>query len=162
MEQLQSSGILELVHYVTQQSVSTLTETVQSSGNEPSEFQKELEYQNTLLTINRVIDRIEQTDGYVVGETPVALVGTLQRSELSMTHEWFDKTSVGNSQNFAVTYYETYENYFERLLAYPIVLLEETESAKWAEHPTVQNMPSFPYQGSCEMVEGTLIVKLSE
>ena len=125
-------------------------------------LQKELEYQNTLLTINRVIDRIEQTDGYMVGETPVALVGTLQRSELSMTHEWFDKTNVGNSQNFAVTYYETYENYFERLLAYPIALLEETESAKWAEHPTVQNMPSFPYQGSCEMVEGTLIVKLSE
>lgn len=45
MEQLQSSGILELVHYMTQQSVSNLTGAVSSSGNEPSEFQKELEEQ---------------------------------------------------------------------------------------------------------------------
>lgn len=45
MEQLQNNGVLELVRYMTQQNVSTLTETVQSSRNEPSEFQKELEQQ---------------------------------------------------------------------------------------------------------------------
>ncbi len=125
-------------------------------------LQKELEYQNTLLTMNRIVDRIEETDGYVVGKTPVALVGTLQRSEVSMAHTGFDKKSVGNSQNFAVTYYESYENYFEYLLAYPIALLEEEESVAWAKHPTVLDMPSFPYQGSCKMIDGTLVVKLSE
>ena len=90
------------------------------------------------------------------------MVGTLQRSEISMAHTGFDKKSVGNSQNFAVTYYESYDNYFEHLLAYPIVLLEEEESAVWAKHLTVLDMPSFPYQGSCKMIDGTLIVKLSE
>lgn len=58
MEQLQSSGILELVHYVTQTSVSTLTETVSSSGNEPSEFQKELEEQT--VTVRKETERAAQ------------------------------------------------------------------------------------------------------
>ena len=124
--------------------------------------QKELEYQNTLLTMNRIVDRIEQTDGYVVGETPVALVGTLQRSEVSLARTGFDKVSVGNSQNFAVTYYQTYENYFEELIAYPINLLEEEDSAQWAKHPAVMAMPSFPYQGFCKIIDGTLVVKLSQ
>lgn len=126
-------------------------------------LQKELEYQNTLLTVNRIVDRIEQTLGYVPGETPVALVGTLQHSALSITRpEYFDKQSVGNSQNFAVTYYETYEHYFEKLLNYPIALLDEKTSGEWAASPAVQRMPSFPAMDSCKMIDGTLVVKLSE
>lgn len=126
-------------------------------------LQKELEYQNTLLTVNRIVDRIEQTEGYVPGETPVALVGTLQHSALSVTRpEYFDKQSVGNSQNFSVTYYESYEDYFEKLLNYPVLLLDEKSSGEWAASPAVQSMPSFPAMDSCKMIDGTLVVKLSE
>ena len=48
-------------------------------------LKKDLEYDTTLSGMTRVVDRIEQVEGYIPGETPVKFLGDIQRSKLAMT-----------------------------------------------------------------------------
>lgn len=125
-------------------------------------LKKHLEFQSTLSVMTRIIDRIEQTDGYLPGQTPVALIGALADSPLSQTRPGFaELTGVGCSQNFSTTYFLTYKWYFEQLLAYPIQLLEPEQIAPYLQSPQVQTMPSFPQNGCCALLDGVLVLKLS-
>ena len=75
--------------------------------------------------MTRIIDRIEQVDGYVVGETPVVLVGSLENSKLrgeylpevsSRKHLWTDGLNAqALAISFAVTYEGTYAPYLRLL-----------------------------------------------
>ena len=122
---------------------------------------KNFVYQNTLLVIERVIDRIEQTDGYVTGETPVAIVGLLGDSKLANSYAGFEKIGIGVGDPFSVTYYGTYISYFGNLLRYPINLLSQRQSEEWGKTEAVQEMPVFPEKGSCKMIDGTMVIKFS-
>lgn len=126
-------------------------------------LKKELEYEATLSTMTRVVDRMEQTEGYVVGETPVVIVGSLVYSELSVDRPGFEYiNAVGMNQNYSLTYAETYSEFFEVILGYPIDLITDAGlENEYASLPEVQAMPSFPALGSCAMVGGVLVVKLS-
>ena len=122
---------------------------------------KNFVYQNTLLVMDRVIDRIEQVDGYVVGETPVAIVGSLEKSKLADPYDDFEKLGFGLGSAFSVDYYETYTGFFRDLLRYPINLLSFEEFLKWGGVEEVQEMPAFPEKGSCRMIDGTMVIKFS-
>ena len=52
--------------------------------------------------------------------------------------------------------------YKRQVLGYPVALMSEEESDAYAELPEVQAMPEFPEKGSCAMVNGVLVLKLSE
>ena len=52
-------------------------------------LKKDLEYDTTLSVMTRVVDRIEQVEGYIPGETPVKFLGDIQRSKLAMTRPAF-------------------------------------------------------------------------
>ena len=125
-------------------------------------LKKQLEYDATQTVMTRVLDRIEQTDGYVVGETPVKFIGTLNGSPLDKMREAFVSSYVvtGAGRNYALTYYGTFWHYFEVILGYPIQPFKgelDASQAKMAEQ-----MPAFPAKGSVEIVDGVLLVKLSE
>ncbi len=122
---------------------------------------KNFVYQNTLLVMERVIDRIEQVDGYVVGETPVAIVGSLEKSKLANPYDDFEKLGFGLGNAFSVDYYETYVGFFRDLLRYPINLLSFEEFLQWEGTEAVQEMPVFPEKGSCKMIDGTMVIKFS-
>jgi hypothetical protein len=124
-------------------------------------LKKELVYQSTLSTMNRIIDRMEETDGYVLGETPVVFVGLLSNSELSMGRKEFYIAGTGLGGKFSVTYYKTYEQYFQYVLSYPINLLDSEASKEWSKQEEVIEMSAFPAQDSCKIINGTMIVKLS-
>ncbi|MDD7175289.1 MAG: glucosyltransferase domain-containing protein [Clostridiales bacterium] len=125
-------------------------------------LKKQLEYDATQTVMTRVLDRIEQTDGYVVGETPVKFIGTLDGSPLAKRRKAFLNSYVvtGAWSNYALTYYGTFWHYFEVILGYPIQPFKgelDASQAKMAEQ-----MPAFPAKGSVEIVDGVLLVKLSE
>jgi hypothetical protein len=122
---------------------------------------KELVYQNTLNTMNRIIDRMEETEGYVAGETPVAFVGTLRDSSLMADRDEFAIDGTGLESNSAVTYYLTYGTYFKYLLGYPINMVSSEEAEEWSKNQEVVEMSPFPAQDSCKMIDGTMVVKLS-
>ena len=125
-------------------------------------LKKELESQSTLSLMTRLIDRIEQNEEYVVGETPVAITGYFNDSQLTQKRDKFDYRGTGLQYGYAVTYYSSYKDYFNYYLSYPINILSKTESQEIAKKEEVKAMPSFPASGSCRMIDGIMIVKLSD
>lgn len=125
-------------------------------------LKKNLEFDTTLTTINRIIDRIEQIDDYEVGTTKVAIIGNLQNSTISKYRKAFDYESVGLESNFSVTYYRSYDQYFRNYLSYPINLLSEEEAKVLSQKEEVKEMNVFPYKDYAKIVDDILIIKLSE
>lgn len=122
-------------------------------------MKKDLEKSSTLVLAARIIERIEQTDGYVPGKTPVALVGQIRYNpylsgKREGFEEFFDKT--GLNYSYAATY--NFRQYITQYLDYPISWASSGEISK-LEH--VKEMPIFPDREAIQNVEGTVVVKLS-
>ena len=124
-------------------------------------LKKELEDTATLSTFTRIIDRMEQTDGFVLGQTQVAFVGQMQDSVLSNPRPGFEIRGHGNDTNFDVTYYENIVTYLTYYLGYPVTCVGTRQAAALGETPEVLQMPAFPAVGSIKMVDDVLVVKLS-
>lgn len=121
-------------------------------------MKKDLEYQSTLSYMTRVAQKIEEQEEYVEGETPVLFVGEEAIGNSMSGFERFeDITGVGSSS--PITFYETYEKYFKYVLNLPLNLSEDQTVA---EKECVAKMPAFPKEGSIQMVDGVLVVKLEE
>ena len=111
-------------------------------------LKKDLESKTTLMTMTRIIDRIEQTDGYVLGETPVMFVGTLNASDYGIRREGFDYTATGLSNTFSISYPGVYSAYIKQYLNYPMNLIyNEDVINNILNDEKIQNMPCFPNRG---------------
>lgn len=125
-------------------------------------LKKDLEYQATLSTVTRIVDRIEQLEGYVPGETPVALLGDLEHSGLFLPREGMAHLDgTGLAIRVGLTYSTTYYWYFRHILSYPILLLDGGAAEELGRLDEVADMPAFPAPGSCRMADGVAVVKLS-
>lgn len=128
-------------------------------------LKKELEYQATLSTLTRVVDRMEQTEGYVVNKTPIIIVGLLSDSELAADRPGFEylwAAGMGVESNTSVTYLSTYSTFFSNILGYPVNLILDTDTInEYTDLQEVKSMPVFPGPGSCIMINGVLVVKFS-
>ncbi len=126
-------------------------------------LQKDLSYRNTSTIISRIISRMEQTEGYVPGKTPVAFCGSADSNPAIVTNvELFDRSAVGLASPLSVTYYMTLKYYFDNAICYPIVMVSEEEADIIANKSEVREMPVFPDKNSLKMIDGTLVVKLSQ
>ncbi len=126
---------------------------------------KDLEYDAALSLMTRLTYRMETTEGYVVGETPIAVLGVLDDSPLSVERGGFafvNDMFVGTMHRFGLSYLETYGLYFRNILGYPVKMVPEDDLKDVMQIKEVMEMPVFPYEGSVKMVEGTLVIKLSE
>ena len=123
-------------------------------------MKKDLEKNTTLVLASQIVNRIEGVEGYVPGETPIAFAGVvtqdrlLARQRAPFAHL---EGVMGLGWDYAVTY--NLGRYLMDYLNYP--LLWDT-SRDYAVLPEVEAMPLFPAQGSVAMVEGTVVIKLSE
>ena len=131
-------------------------------------LKKALEYDATASLVTRVVDRIEQTDGYVPGETAVAFVGRFDSSPLLKSRDGFENlTGVGLWSNSAITYADgsadggTVYYYFKSILGYPINLLSQKDTIALAATKEVKDMPAFPQSDSIKMVGNILVVKIA-
>lgn len=127
-------------------------------------LKKNLEQQSTLSIMTRVIDRMERTEGYVPGTTPVALLGSLEDSPLAAAREGFEHLEEFDaaSSRFAADGVEENTWYMWEIMGYPCNLVSYYEAEIIAESEEGQAMPVFPAQGSCRMLDGVMAVKLSE
>ena len=119
-------------------------------------LKKDLEYQATLSYMTRVIEKIEENESYIPGETPVMFVGENASGGTMNGFEEYE-TITGISSSSPITFYETYEKYFKYVLNIPLNL---SEDEKIAEDERVIEMPEFPKTGSIQMIDGILVVKL--
>lgn len=125
-------------------------------------LRKEMEAQSTLSYMTRVLDRMEMMDEYEVKETPVAFIGYLLYSDIYRRNDGFNYECTGISDVYSLTYYGTYEKYFEYVLNYPLNLVTEKKARELSELKEVEEMGDFPSKDSMKMIDGILVVKLSD
>lgn len=122
-------------------------------------LEKDLIVTSTNSLMTRVIDRMEQTEGYELGKTPVVFIGSPVSSELNYYRSGFLNTAEATNVYHSITYYQTYEAYFKEYLGYPINLLDIVAEYDYGDMLEVKAMPNFPAKGSVAFVGDTLVVK---
>ena len=134
-----------------------------------SYLKKRLEAQSTLSVMTRVIDRIEQTEGYQPNETSVVFIGDVNLNE-HLTPSRYDFHALqltgdrvpGYEYEYAVSYPWSYRYYMQYCLGYPIQLAYEGVINQYAINEAVLAMPAFPDAGCIQWMDGYLVVKLSD
>lgn len=122
---------------------------------------KDQEKQEILSMMTRILDRVEQTDGYIPGTTPVVFVGKFELSPIlqrRMSYEHMNGT-VGLSYRDPITYLYTAQMYLQGQLAYPINFV--TDVADWENDPYVMEMRVFPDKDAVQVVNDCVVVKIS-
>lgn len=125
-------------------------------------MKKYMESDATLALTNRIIYQVENTDGYIPGETEVIFVGNLRDNELlNNVRPYYDRLiATGLDESYGLTYYLVIENYIVDYLGYPINIPNQEHAERFVEKEEVKNMPIYPNKGSIEMIDGTVVVKL--
>ena len=127
-------------------------------------LKKALEFDSTLSVMTRVIARAEAEPEFELGTTPVALVGSIEDSDVSVVHEGFEKLDVLDvaRNNYAAVDDEGNTWYMWEVMGYPFNLVDTFTLGQLAARDDVQGMPAFPAEGCCQMLDGTLVIKLSD
>ena len=127
-------------------------------------LKKALEYQATMAYMTKLTYSIEQTEGYVPGETPVIVVGPFETSSLFAEREGFENfiDDYGLDRRSAVTYSTTFKQFFNSVLSYQINWIDSAAARDYAAWPEVRAMPVYPAKGSCQIVNGVLVAKIRD
>lgn len=124
---------------------------------------KDLERQATLSTMTRALSQLESYDGYVYGESKVALVGEHGRQYIGLETYFVDQL-VGLRPGTQITYRNQYGDtlkaYFDIVLQYPINLCTIEEEAQIRKTEQFQNMPIFPRHGSIETINDIVVIRM--
>jgi len=125
-------------------------------------LKRDLEFSSTTASMSRLLDQAERTQGYVPGETPVALIGMLPSSSISMERPGFEQ--LAKAQGMRYTYGAAYETanywYLEMALGEPIRLVSHEERARLSESEQAKSLPAFPKDGCCAMIDGILHIRI--
>ena len=134
----------------------TVMENIQTSNT--VYVKKRLEYEAALSYMTRVLERMEEQEDYIPGETPVVFIGEYAVGNPIPGFEKYE-TITGVEYHGPITFYDTYKDYFKYVLGRPISLMD-AETVQNDER--VLNMPIYPKDGSIAMIDGVLIVKLEK
>ena len=120
---------------------------------------KTTEQEATLSVMTRIVDKVEDLEGYEPGITPVAFIGT--PAEYLQTNETFAELSrlTGMNDASAITYEGTYKSYIGVMMKVRINLVNESVACKTLGEDFIGAMPAFPAKGSIQMEKGIVVVK---
>ena len=129
-------------------------------------LKKEIESKATYSYMNRVLERIENTEGYIEGVTEVSFIGRAPAS-LNRSIPGFENSYkiTGNSSTFAINgrgdriYYEAYFNY---VMLNPIKLAEPDKWEEIRNSEYAKNMKNYPDKECIKMMDNVLVVKLGD
>ena len=118
---------------------------------------KDMEAQATLSLMTRVNDRLEQTPGYVPGETEVAILGTPDFSH----HPGYEDTygTTGAVFTSPISTEDFYGAYYSTVLRTPIRLCDAQRREELARQAA--DLPAFPSQDCITWVEDVLVLRFS-
>lgn len=120
---------------------------------------KTTEQEATLSVMTRIVDKVEDLEGYEPGITPVAFIGT--PAEYLQTNEAFAELSrlIGMNDASAITYEGTYKSYIAVMMKVRINLVKESAARETLGVDFIGAMPAFPAKGSIQMEKGIVVVK---
>ncbi|MCD7830467.1 MAG: glucosyltransferase domain-containing protein [Clostridiales bacterium] len=130
-------------------------------SNDAYTVQKVL-YDRALSNVTRILDDIEADPDYVNGETPVVIVGVLSGNNGSLETLTSKYSELSGFMKSSVTYAQTFGS-FAYLLGSSFN--RETDSdilTYYSELEEVQAMATYPKDGYYQMIDGYMVVKLSE
>ena len=132
---------------------------------------KTYDYQGTVSFLTRMLDRIEQTPNYEPGTTPVLIVGRISRSlyqsnEAPAFSRYEDTSNRSWIINATLDYQQQYGPFIKYCMDTPINL--HCSAYEAAAYETIlqseeyTTMQAFPAQSSCKVIDGVVVVKLSD
>ena len=124
-------------------------------------LKKQLENDATLSTYTRIIDRMEQTEDYTPGKTPVAILGLLGSGPLNRYRPGLPHDGTGLWFNFSTTQPLSHQRYLDYYLGYPAQFVTGAALEALKENEQVLQMHPFPAKDSVQMVDGVLVILLS-
>ena len=126
-------------------------------------LKRDLEFSSTLSAVTRVLDRAEQTQGYVPGVTPVVLMGMLPSSQIAMERPGFER--IARHQGMRYTYAASYETstywYLQMALGVPINLVDHERRVALTERAQDAGLGAFPAKDCCRMIDGVLYIRIN-
>lgn len=123
---------------------------------------KDFEQDANMSLFTRINYDMNNTEGYIDGETPVAFVGR-PLNQIRRNRD-FTLRITGMSRSFVpyYSYSERYKAYFNYILMMDTIFVSEDEIDRLSEDERIINMPVYPSKDSIQMIDGILIVKLGE
>ena len=117
---------------------------------------KDLEAKSTLSIVTRIIDRIEQTEGYAAGETEICIIGWLNENPLVVEKRaGFNYDGTGNGVLVASFY--KIDGYLSNYLAYPYKKYQGECPPAIAD-----SLDVFPKKNCSTIQNGILYIKIGD
>lgn len=107
--------------------------------------------------MTRIVYRIESREDYIPGVTPVAFAGVFESSPCISDTEPFNTLSVYGMGKTTLTYPGTDHAYLSYVMNMNLNLTQVN-----SQDEAIRQMPVYPAEGSIALVDGVLVVKISE
>ncbi len=123
---------------------------------------KDFQGDATFSLMTRVIEDVDDCEGYMAGETEICFVGDIDKQIIyphgyeEVKKLYFYKTALGWSNS------PRYQEYFDYVMMIPVRLASDKTAKELRETEMVKDMASYPNAGSIKMVNGVVVVKWSE
>lgn len=124
-------------------------------------LKKELQAEATVSLMTRVVVDIEDTEGYVAGETPVAFYGNFQTSEYVQELADFEEITPYGMGKSSVTYVGADYSMLKYQLNVNMNLIR-VDATNEDMMKQIDAMPCYPEQGSINYIEDVLVVKIAD
>lgn len=124
-------------------------------------FNLQQQYEKTYAYCVRLLDRIENTDGYYQG-IPICLVGEVSKTSYPKTELTADVTEKmrGTDGDFLLYRGEQYEEFMKNYLGATLNILTGDYVTDMYYSEEYAEMTSFPDKGSIKIVNGIMFIKL--
>ncbi len=118
-------------------------------------------YNNQQLTnyYNRIITQTQMTEGYDTGKKWV-FIGNVE--DPLLTKSWNNINLIGGNMTFKSLISFRQENWIRAYLGISIPTATAADKAALIETDAVQNMPCWPNEGSIQIIDNFVVIKLGE
>lgn len=120
-------------------------------------LKKELQDRSTDSLMTRIVYEIETTEGYVPGVTPVAFYGSFENTDYIAHLEAFEDILPYGMGKTSLTYAGTDYAYLNYILNVNMNLIRVGD-----DNEVIRQMPVYPTRGSVDVVDGIVVVKISD
>ena len=122
---------------------------------------KKLVYDNTALHAQTVWKDINSIDGYIEGKTQVVFMGSFESSKAAYSSNVGEKYNgvLTGATTSSITFDGTAGSYFYAILGRGMSVAYNDPTIQ--ENEEYLNMPVYPSNGYCRMIDGRVIVKLN-
>ena len=120
-------------------------------------MKKSLQESAAQTLMNRIVHDIESMDGYVAGQTPVAFCGSFERTDYTRHIEHLEDILPYGMGKTSLIYEGVEYAYMKYMMNVNMNLIRIA-----GDNETVIQMPTYPNKGSVAVVDGVIVVKISQ